>query len=145
VLPGGLGHYGQFNRYWLEAFALDRRRIKNWVPIPKLIADDDLFDKEQTRNIAYAESWTTVIMLLSTKDRLPRFRRYLETIRLRRAPGERLKDVRDTLGDLDELDSEVKHYAETMIRKAIDAQPLELDGYVDHLELGQARRSFVTS
>jgi hypothetical protein len=115
--PRGLGHYGQVNRYWLEVFALDRRRIKNWVPIPKLIADDDLFDKEQTRNIAYAESWATVKMLLSTKARLPPFRRYLETIRLRRAPAERVKDFRDTLGDLDELDREVKQYAETMIRK----------------------------
>ncbi len=87
------------------------------MPIPKLIVDDDLFDKEQTRNIAYAESWATVKVLLSTKARLPTFRRYLETIRLRRVPAERLKDVRDTLGDLDELDREVKHYAETMIRK----------------------------
>ncbi len=87
------------------------------MPIPKLIADDDLFDKEQTRNIAYAESWVTVKMLLGTKARLPPFRRYLETIRLRRTPAERVKDFRDTLGDLDEQDREVKQYAETIIRK----------------------------
>jgi hypothetical protein len=115
--PRGLGHYGQVNHYWLEVFAVDRRRIRNWVPIPKLIADDDLFEKEETGNIAYAESWATVNLLLSTEARFPRFRRYLETLRSRHAPAERLNDAREALDDLDELDREVKRYAERMIRK----------------------------
>ena len=72
------------NQDWLKVFAVDRRRkLKDWIPLAKLLSDDALFDGADTRDIAYAESWTVVYTLLTTEEMLPRVRRYLDAIRHR--------------------------------------------------------------
>ena len=96
---------------------LNRGKIKDWLPITKLLTDDGLFDGKQTMNMAYAECWTMTYTLLSPEKGPPKFRRYLDLIRLRRDPVNRLEDARKALGDLDELDGEVSRNAVRLIRK----------------------------
>jgi hypothetical protein len=115
--PKGRGKFGQVNSEWLKVFVLNRGKIKDWLPIAKLLTEDGLFDGKETMNMAYAECWTMVHTLLSTEKGLPEFRRYLDLIRLRRDPANRLKDARKALGDLDELDGEVSRNAVRLIRR----------------------------
>jgi hypothetical protein len=115
--PKGRGKYGQVNSEWLKVFEPNRGKIKNWLPITKLLTDNGLFDGKQTMNMAYAECWTMVYTLLSTEKGPPKLRRYLDLIRLRRGPANRLEDARKALGDLDELDGEVSRNALRLIRK----------------------------
>jgi Protein of unknown function (DUF1570) len=115
--PKGRGKFGQVNSEWLKVFVLNRGKIKDWLPIAKLLTEDGLFDGKETMNMAYAECWTMVHTLLSTEKGLPKFRRYLDLIRLRRDPANRLKDARKALGDLDELDGEVSRNAVRLIRR----------------------------
>jgi Protein of unknown function (DUF1570) len=115
--PRGRGDYGQINSEWLKVFVPNRRKIKDWLPIARLLTDDGLFERKEALNIAYAESWTVVYTLLSSNPGPPKLRRYLDMIQLRRDPADRLKDAEKAFGDLDELDSEVGRNASRLIRR----------------------------
>ena len=76
-----------------------------WIPIDKLLADDSLFEKPETEQLAYAEASVFVHYLLKTPTVLPKFRAYLDAIRPRRGDAQRLADATAQLGDLDRLDT----------------------------------------
>ena len=100
-----------------EGFCPEPRQDPRSGPIARLLTNDGLFDKKETMNMAYAESWTMLYTLLSTEKGPPKLRRYLDLIRPRRDPANRLQDARNALGDLDELDSEISRNASRLIRR----------------------------
>ena len=66
-----------------------------WIPISQLIADDGVFRKPETAQIAYAESWVLVHYLMETEERLPKFRAYLAGLApAGRFPGDEPREVR---------------------------------------------------
>ena len=66
--------------------------------------------------LAYAESWLLVYHLMKEPDLLPKFRDYLKAIRPRRDPKNRLDDARAYLGDLDQLDKDLRRLSIKLLK-----------------------------
>jgi hypothetical protein len=102
---------GATNRPRLEVLIEARNDALPWIPLAKLFADDNLFDKEETEQLAYAEAWLLVHYLLMTAAKLPNFRAYCAGIPPAGGPGRRLKYAETQLGSLKKLDEDVRGYA----------------------------------
>lgn len=103
---------GLVNRPRLGGFG----KTSPWIPLSRLLVEDDLFDAESTRNDAYAEAWALVHSHMKDpgdRERLPRFRAYLQAIRGRRDAKHRLDDAREHLGDLGKLDAYLRRYVKS--------------------------------
>jgi hypothetical protein len=110
---------GEINRDRLKGLVLARGKRVSWIPIKKLIADDDLFGTkadDDTVQLAYAESWLLVHRLLTDKTKLERFRDYLKEIQSRVDSTRRIADAAKYLGDLDRLDQDVQAYSKRLLR-----------------------------
>jgi hypothetical protein len=84
-----------------------------WIPLRELLADDSVLRAGNSARImlGYAQSWLLVHYLLREPATLPRFRKYLEAISQRVNAGSRIEDAKSHLGDLDQLDQELRRYA----------------------------------
>ncbi len=110
--PRGHGRVGQVNKERLEGLPSSARRLRDvWLPLPRLIVEDDLLREEKTQQVAYAQSWVLIHSHLKTPTKLPRLRAYLAAIAGRRDPKDRLEDAKAHLGDLTKLDAEMRLYA----------------------------------
>ena len=109
---------GQPNRMRINDLATTQRRKIAWIPVDQLLADDGLVSNPATHKalLAYAESWLLVDYLMKDRSRLPMFRAYLEASREPRDPDERLDVARRHLGDLDQLDEELRRYSQRLLR-----------------------------
>lgn len=106
---------GIVNRYRLQALTDRAAGAVDWIPIETLVTDDALFNGNDAQ-LAYAESWVLVHYFFKTPSKLPKFRAYLKALSTRRAPGQRLDDAREHLGDLKLLDRELRKYAAKAMR-----------------------------
>ena len=61
--------------------------------------------------LGYAQSWLLVHYLIKEPAALPRFRQYLQAIAPRVKSDRRIEDAQAHLGDLDQLDQELRRYA----------------------------------
>lgn len=119
--PGqGSGAFGAVEKPRLRDLILQLDQGVEWIPIARLLADDELLRKPETMHIAYAEAWLLVHLMLETPERRPKFQAYLVGI-----PGlgaqpavDRVKYAESKLGSLDELDLAVRRHAQRMGRKA---------------------------
>jgi hypothetical protein len=102
---------GMINRPRLDVLFPKAGAAPEWIPLDKLLTDDGLFQKQETEQRAYGQAWVLVHYALRTTAVLPRFRSYLDAIRPRRAPAERLTDARAALGDLQALHRELRKHA----------------------------------
>jgi len=98
---------GRLNRFRLEELTKPRDGI-DWIPIDRLLTEDNLFSAEATEQLAYAESWLLVYHLLGKKATTKAFAAYLERLRTRREPGGRVADAGKAFGDLVDLDNDLK-------------------------------------
>jgi hypothetical protein len=103
--PKGNGKIGQVNFPRLKGLTTA------WIPLPRLIVDDELLRAEKTQQTAYAESWVLVHAHMKNPARLARFRAYLAAIKGRENAKLRREDARQHLGDLDKLDADLRRYA----------------------------------
>lgn len=113
--PGPRTVLGAINGLRLQVFVTPTDPPVAWIPVETLLTDDALF-QGINEQVAYAEGWVLVHYLLKTSAMLPKFRAYLDAIRPRRDPLQRLADARAHLGDLDRLDGELRKYASGLIR-----------------------------
>lgn len=116
--PSGKSPPGQPNPGRLQGLSLGLRRGLSWIPADRLLADDGPFNGdagELAQQMAYGQSWLLVYHLMKDPERLPRFRDYLAAIRPRLAADRRIEDARQTLGDLDRLDRDLKARARKLI------------------------------
>jgi hypothetical protein len=111
---------GQRNFVWLDTLKQLRRLKTGWIPLVDLLSDDGLcLPGARGRAVtlaAYAQSWLLIHFLMNDPSRLPGFRNYLAAIKGRRLPTTRLADARAHLGDLAELESEIKLYRDRWLR-----------------------------
>jgi hypothetical protein len=111
---------GQRNFARLDTLKQRRRLKTGWIALADLLARDGLFnpgaDGLAVTLAAYAESWLLTHYLMSDPTRLPGFRAYLSAIKGRRLPTTRLDDAKTHLGDLAELESDLKLYRDRWLR-----------------------------
>ncbi len=110
--PAGLPPLGAINTPRLQALA----QAAAWIPLDRLLCDDEPLRAEATQQQAYAQSWLWVHALLTNRASLPKFRAYLDAIRPRRDPKYRLDDATTHLGNLDRLDLTLQQAARRLIR-----------------------------
>jgi len=115
--PGPRSTLGIVHRYRLQVISEEARDEDAWISAPRLLTEDTLFEGEKTAQLAYSEAWALVNSLLKTPAALPRFRAYLEAIRPRRTPSERLADATTHLGNLDALNQAVRKHCGRLIRQ----------------------------
>lgn len=111
--PPSRSQLGLVNRKRLEVFTLPNQFETSWIPLDALLTDDELFAKETTQQIAYAEAWVLVHYLMS-RPKLLKFRAYLGALRNGSNPKQRLQVAKTQLGDLRRLEGELHHRAETL-------------------------------
>jgi hypothetical protein len=88
-----------------------------WIPLSKLIANDNLFDKPETAQVAYAESWLLVHRLMTPAWR-PKFQAYLAGLpNAGQAKIDRVADAEVRLGSLRNLDGDIKRHARDLLRR----------------------------
>ncbi|HZW31478.1 MAG TPA: DUF1570 domain-containing protein, partial [Isosphaeraceae bacterium] len=88
-----------------------------WISLTKLVADDGLFDKPETAQLAYAESWLLVHRLMTPAWR-SKFQAYLAGLpRAGEAKRDRVADAEARLGSLGNLDKELKRHARDLLRR----------------------------
>lgn len=88
-----------------------------WIRLAELVADDNLFDKPETAQLAYAESWLLVDRLMTPAWR-PKFQAYLAGLpKAGAANTARVEYAEARLGSLRDLDQEIKRHARDLIRR----------------------------
>ena len=117
--PRSKGKMGTVNQPRLKALTDAGNADAHWIPIADLLADDAFFQKNETAQLAYAESWLLVNYLLKRDSpQLARFRAYLASIPARGNESDRKKIAEAALGPLEKLDREVFKSANKLVRKA---------------------------
>lgn len=89
-----------------------------WIPIARLLVDDNLFDDPKTYDMAYAESWLLFHHLVRQPDKLPKLRAYLAGFPAPGGKPGREAYAASALGSLDDLDAEIRRYARRMRSRA---------------------------
>ncbi len=108
--------FGMVSRPRLEAINQAIAARVPRIPIAKLIADDRVFDDADLVQLAYAESWLLVHMLLRQPAWLPRFRKYLAGMPKPGGKLDRKAYAESVLGPMDRLDRAVREY-ENIVRR----------------------------
>ena len=109
--PTGRLAFGQVNMLRRDVILDQDDLAAAWIPIGTLLKNDAVL-RGKAYQLAYAESWLLVhFFLRTTADRLRKFRAYLDAIQPRRDPAERINDATAHLGDLDQLDRDLRKYA----------------------------------
>jgi hypothetical protein len=108
---------GQINRTRLSDLAHYRRGL-GWIPLPRLLTDESWWTATDGGKIllSYAQSWLLIHYLMAAPARAAALRKYLEAIRDRRLSDQRLADARTCLGDLDQLDVELKRHSVQLLK-----------------------------
>lgn len=111
---------GMLNQDRLRDLAHGQRQGNPWIPVARLLVEDDQLQSDASagpRSVAYAESWLLVHMLLKETPRLPAFRSYLRGIYDRHDGTRRLADAEQHLGNLDQLDADLRRYAIRLMKQ----------------------------
>ena len=113
--PKGRGKVGANNLDRLRGLSPPGSKPPAWIPIDRLIADDELLVREETRDAAYAEAWALVHTMLETPASVERLKAYLRAIRARNDSTHRAADAAAHFGDLTGLDAEVRRAVRRMM------------------------------
>jgi hypothetical protein len=88
----------------------------DWIPIADLLADDGRFEDPKTAQLAYAESWLLVHLLLKTLAWRPKLQAYLAGLPGVGGAKKRVEHAEARLGPLPTLNKEVKDHAKALLR-----------------------------
>lgn len=103
--PDGRTRIGSVNQERLAVITNEIREGGRLFPASELIANDDLFDRDETVQMAYAQSWLLVFALMKENRSVERYRSYLKALREPTEVQNRLELVREHLGEPDQLDT----------------------------------------
>jgi hypothetical protein len=108
----GPSDFGRLNLRRMDDLARIQRRVP-WIPVRELLANDSILRAGNSARImlGYAQSWLLVHYLLKELSTVPRFQRYLQAIDSRVNADRRIDDAKNYLGNLDQLDQELRRYA----------------------------------
>ncbi|HEV3164840.1 MAG TPA: DUF1570 domain-containing protein [Isosphaeraceae bacterium] len=112
---------GLLNQDRLRDLAYMQRRGNAWISLSSLLVEDRNSGSfkagtDDQRSLYYSQSWLFVYFLLKDPARLPGFRAFLKAIFERTESSHRLDDARTHLGDLDQLDSELRGYSIRLLK-----------------------------
>jgi Protein of unknown function (DUF1570) len=108
---------GEINRPRIQVL-FESDESEPWIPLTKLLADDDVFGEVKTRQLAYAECWLLMHYLIRTPTQLPKLQAYLGGLPPAGASQElRIQHAEKHLGSLQKLDRDVKGSARSVVRK----------------------------
>ncbi|WP_197446335.1 DUF1570 domain-containing protein [Tautonia plasticadhaerens] len=114
--PDGRTKVGALNRERLAVIAQELRLGRSLIPLLELL-EDATFEREESVQLAYAQSWLFVYGVMRSDPARDRFRTYLNALRAGAdGPGRRLDLAREHLGDLEELDDGLRAYASRLLR-----------------------------
>jgi hypothetical protein len=114
--PDGKQKLGAVNAERAAVFGQALQEGQKWIPLDRLLNEDALFDQPETQQLAYAQSWLLVHDLMQQPPGQAQLRGYMERIRPRRDPAQRLEDARATLGDLETRDQALGKRATRLAR-----------------------------
>jgi hypothetical protein len=115
--PGDRRGIGATNTPRLQVLIDAGAAVLPWIPLTKLVADDGLFDKSETAQLAYAESWLLVHRLMTPAWR-SKFQAYLAGLpKAGAAQQVRVEYAEARLGSLRALDQEIKRHAKDLLRR----------------------------
>lgn len=115
--PDGRTRVGAVNHERLAVLRNLARSGAALTTTTDLITQDALLNRPETQQVAYAQAWLLIHWHMQKTERQRRLAAYLTAIRTRRDPSKRLDDARAHLGDLNELDAELKRYANTLLKR----------------------------
>jgi Protein of unknown function (DUF1570) len=116
--PNGSTKLGQLNLRRLKGMTDILAAGSSWIPLEKLLVDDDLFLGNGDNNViqlAYGQSWLLIYAFMS-QPRPTQFRDYLKAIEERKDPTHRLDDAQKHLGDLNKVDQQLQQFAARLSR-----------------------------
>jgi hypothetical protein len=110
---------GRVNLRRLVDLAKIQRR-RPWIPLGELIAEDAGFRMGTADDVllAYAQSWLLVHYLIQSEAALPGFQDYLEDLMQGKAHGDRRTAAAARLGDLHQLDRELRRFSIRLLRSS---------------------------
>jgi hypothetical protein len=114
--PDGRTRIGAVNTERLAVLSAASRDGASLFALGDLLADDELLELPRTEQLAYAQSWA-LIHLLMQPAWAPKFGSYLELANTRRDPKSRLDDATKKLGSLAGLDNELKKHVNKLMRR----------------------------
>lgn len=114
--PNGRTRIGALNQERLAVIAQELRQGTSLMPLAQLF-DDATFEREESVQLAYAQSWLFVFGVMRNDSAVGRFRGYLDALKAEGGdPVRRLDLAREHLGDLEELDEGLAAYASRLLR-----------------------------
>ncbi len=116
----GRKEMGKLNTPWMNVLRADG--LKGWIPVAKLLTEDDLLSDPKTYEMARAESWFLIFDLFRTDAGTKSLRSYLADLRTRDDPKKRIADAEKAFGDLDRLDSTLKKAAIKILKSINQAR-----------------------
>ena len=115
--PDGRTEVGAVNRERLAVLETLAKSGGSLIPTARLLVEDDLMQPgDPAVHAALAQSWLLIATLFKSPASSGRFRAYLEAIRPRRTSGSRLEDARRHLGDLADVDRDLRRAANRYLR-----------------------------
>lgn len=132
VISEGLATYGEVRQPWQdrEIGAVNRERLaltelpdrlrsgRALLPLGDLFADDELFRKAETEQLAYAECWLLIHGLMRSDAGRERFRSYLGALKAPAdPPAGRVELAREHIGDLEKMDEGLRSYAARLLNR----------------------------
>ncbi len=87
------------------------------LPVTDLLSKDDLLNQEETMQIAYAQAWAFIHMIMQSKEDQARFVKYLDAIRPRRNAAQRVADFEAHLGPAADLDERLLAYVTRLSKR----------------------------
>ena len=115
--PDGRVKVGAVNAERLAVLTTAARDGLSLLSLADLLGDDELLEAPRTEQMAYAQSWALVYMLMHPAWNA-RFKLYLEQAASTRDPKRRIEDASAVLGSLTTLESELKKQINRLIRRS---------------------------
>jgi len=109
--PRGRDRFGSINRPRLKALRQAGDRAESWIELKDLLTRDAAFEQEQTEQLAYAESWLFMHMLLRDTSRQKALKSYLTGMPREASAEKRMEHLARTLGPVSDLERELKRHA----------------------------------
>jgi hypothetical protein len=113
--PKARAGLGATNRPRLLAIRQAGQGQVGWIETPRLFAEDDVFNDEQTEQLAYGQSWLLLNYLLQGRTWQPKLVAYLKAVATQ-AGADRIKTAEEHLGSLARLDERLKRQAKSLLR-----------------------------
>jgi hypothetical protein len=113
----GRAAFGRMNEPRLRGLGRAADAGIDWIPIAKLLSDDELFYDPKTADLAYAECWLLARHVLRQPAKLSRFKAYLAGLPKPDGPPHRDAYAESVLGSLKDLDLETRGYAKQVQKR----------------------------